>query len=319
MATFVREDGVSLSTTDVAPSHFMFKIQSVSLLTEYNVKKCSSAEFEAGGYKWKLIFYPNGNKRNHVTDHISVHLALMADTRSRGFQPGWEVHAVFRLFLLDRNNDTYLVIRDVQEKGRRFRATRTEWGFDRVIPVGTFNDPSYGYVVDDVCVFGAEVYVHKDLKFYTGECLSMVKDPDPVKYPWTIFNFFVPERAYHESPTFQQWKMRVYPNGKDDKGTHVSLSLHLASGGESKEPTPSRIYAEFTLRLIDRHHHKNWIVKGARWFNPRSPTNTFYEWPKLITKDYFKTKSAGFWSSCKDKCTIEAEVRVHGETTPLQS
>nr|GMD79180.1 ubiquitin carboxyl-terminal hydrolase 13-like [Ipomoea batatas] len=255
--------GVSLSTTDVAPSHFMFKIQSVSLLTEYNVKKCSSAEFEAGGYKWKLIFYPNGNKRNHVTDHISVHLALMADTRSRGFQPGWEVHAVFRLFLLDRNNDTYLVIRDAQEKGRRFRATRMEWGFDRVIPVGTFNDPSYGYVVDDVCVFGAEVYVHKDLKFYTGECLSMVKDPDPIKYPWTIFNFFVPERAYHESPTFQQWKMRVYPNGKDGKGTHVSLSLHLASGGESKEPTPSRIYAEFTLRLIDRHHHKNWIVKGT--------------------------------------------------------
>nr|GMD77512.1 ubiquitin carboxyl-terminal hydrolase 12-like [Ipomoea batatas] len=114
--------------------------------------------------------------------------------------------------------------------------------------------------------------------------------------------------------------MRVYPNGKDDKGTHVSLSLHLAQlDGEHKEPTPSRIYAEFTLRLIDRHHHKNWIVKGARWFSPRNPTDTLYEWPKLITKDYFKTKSAGFWSSCKDKCTIEAEVRVHGETTPLQS
>ncbi|XP_019180328.1 PREDICTED: ubiquitin carboxyl-terminal hydrolase 13-like [Ipomoea nil] len=172
MATFVREDGVSLSTTDVAPSHFIFKIQSVSLLTEYNVNKCTSAQFEAGGYKWKLIFYPNGNKRNDVTDHISMHLA-MADTR--GFQPGWEIYAVFRLFLLHPNNDTYLLIRDVQEKGRRFRETRTEWGFDRVIPVGTFNDPSYGYVVDDVCVFGAEVYVHKELRFYKGECLSMIK------------------------------------------------------------------------------------------------------------------------------------------------
>nr|GMD80693.1 probable inactive serine/threonine-protein kinase fnkC [Ipomoea batatas] len=186
----------------------MFKIQSVSSFAEHKIEKYTSPPFEAGGYKWKLIFYPKGNTRKGVTDHISMHLA-MADTSC--FQPGWEVHAVFRLFLLHQNNDTYLVIRDAQEKGRRFRETRTEWGFDRIVPTKMFHNGSYGFVVDDECVF------------------------------------------------------------------------------------------------------------GSRWFDPSSPKSSFHEWPKVITQEYFKTPTAGFWSDSKDECTIEAEVRVHGVTTPLLS
>ncbi|XP_019180331.1 PREDICTED: uncharacterized protein LOC109175519 [Ipomoea nil] len=328
MAVLVREDGVSLSTTDAAPSHFMFKIQSVSSLAKHQIQKYTSAQFEAGGYKWKLIFYPNGNNRKGVTDHISMHLA-MAETSC--FQPGWEVHAVFRLFLLHQNNDTYLVIRDAQEKGRRFRETRTEWGFDRIVPTKMFHNGSYGFVVDDVCVFGAEVYVHKEIKFPEGEtrfprgeCLSMFKDPHLVKYSWTIpkiFGTLSKPDDYHESPTFQQWKMRIYPNGKeskDENGTHLSLSLHMVLGDKPMNPT-SRIYAKFTLHLVDRHHRKNWIVEGSRWFEPSSPKSSFYEWPKVISKEYFKTHTAGFWSESKDECTIEAEVRVHGVTAPLLS
>ncbi|XP_019180330.1 PREDICTED: uncharacterized protein LOC109175518 [Ipomoea nil] len=338
----VREDGVSLSTVDAAPSHFMLKIQSVSLLTQYKIEKYTSAPFEAGGYKWKLIFYPNGNERKRVTDHISMHLAV-ADTA--GFQPGWEVHAVFRLFLLDQNNDTYFVVQDAEQgKGKRFRGTMREWGFDRFISLTTFNDPSYGYVVDDVCVVGAEVYVHKEFKFPKGETrfprgesLSMFKDPDPAKLiNKKIDDFFAPkhhyndttqdlneprrstripkerkDESYHEFP-FQQWKMRVYPKGMDGKGTHVSLSLHMVLGNEAKEQAPSRIYAEFTLRLIDdRRHQKNYTKKETRWFNPSTAS---CEWAEFIDMDSFKAR---FWSSSKDKCTIDAEVRVHGETRPL--
>nr|GMD77511.1 MATH domain and coiled-coil domain-containing protein At3g58400 [Ipomoea batatas] len=309
----VREDGVSLSTVDAAPSHFMLKIQSVSLLTQYKIEKYTSTPFEAGGYKWKLIFYPNGNR---VKDHISMHLAV-ADTG--GFQPGWEVHAVFRLFLLDQNNDTYFVVQDAEAgKGRRFRGTMREWGFERFISLTTFKDQSYGYVVDDVCVIGAEVYVHKEFKspkgetrFPRGECLSMFKDPDPAKHYWKIYSFFALQRHYHESPTFQQWRMRVYPKGMDGKGTHLSLFLHMDLGNEAKEQAPSRIYAEFTLRLIDeRRNQKNFTKKETRWLSP----STRCEWLQFIPMETFK---ASFWSSSKDKCVIDVEVRVHGETIPL--
>ena len=55
----------------------------------------------------KLVLYPNGNKSKNIKDHVSVYLAL-ADSSSLG--PGWEVSAVFRLYLLDQNKDSYLIL-----------------------------------------------------------------------------------------------------------------------------------------------------------------------------------------------------------------
>lgn len=42
-----------------------------------------------------------------MKEHVSVYLAL-ADSTSLG--PGWEVSAVFRLYLLDQNKDSYLIL-----------------------------------------------------------------------------------------------------------------------------------------------------------------------------------------------------------------
>lgn len=55
----------------------------------------------------KLVLYPNGNKSKNTKDHVSVYLAL-ADSTS--LSPGWEVYAVFRLYLLDQNKDNYLIL-----------------------------------------------------------------------------------------------------------------------------------------------------------------------------------------------------------------
>ncbi|CAN4085344.1 unnamed protein product [Withania somnifera] len=63
---------------------------------------------------------------------------------------GWEVHAVSRLFLLDHNNENYLVLQ----------------------------------VVDDTCVLGAEVYFRG-----REDCLSMVKDHISYKHTWKIDKF----------------------------------------------------------------------------------------------------------------------------------
>lgn len=55
----------------------------------------------------KLVLYPNGNKSKNTKDHVSIYLAL-ADSNSLG--PGWEVSAVFRLYLLDQNKDSYWIL-----------------------------------------------------------------------------------------------------------------------------------------------------------------------------------------------------------------
>ncbi|KAJ0106390.1 hypothetical protein Patl1_19740 [Pistacia atlantica] len=50
------------------PSHYLLKVQSFSSLN--NLNKFISDNFDAGGFKWKLCLYPNGDKENKGEDHI---------------------------------------------------------------------------------------------------------------------------------------------------------------------------------------------------------------------------------------------------------
>ncbi|KAJ6910137.1 hypothetical protein NC652_020974 [Populus alba x Populus x berolinensis] len=101
------------TVSDAPPIHYMVKIELFSSLGKNAVETYESGVFEAGGYKWKLVLYPNGNKRNNVKDAISLYLA-MVDASS--LPRGWEVNVIFRLFLLDQNKDSYLVIQGMFSK-----------------------------------------------------------------------------------------------------------------------------------------------------------------------------------------------------------
>ncbi|KAF7812149.1 BTB/POZ and MATH domain-containing protein 3 [Senna tora] len=68
------------SVSDTSPAHYQVRIQSFSLLTKNAIETYESAEFEAGGYKWKLVLYPSGNKSKNVNDHISLYLVLQETT-----------------------------------------------------------------------------------------------------------------------------------------------------------------------------------------------------------------------------------------------
>lgn len=63
-----------------------------------------------------------------------------------------------------------------------------ETGFDDFISLETFTDASMGYLVDDTCEFGAEVYVSKERRRGV-ECLSMIKDAVTHKLEWKVDNF----------------------------------------------------------------------------------------------------------------------------------
>ncbi|XWS08433.1 hypothetical protein CRYUN_Cryun40dG0002100 [Craigia yunnanensis] len=105
------QDEVARSISEAAPSHYLLKIQSFSLLTKNGIEKYESGEFEAGGYKWKLVLYPNGNKSRNVKEHLSLYL-LFADVTSL-LRHSWKVHAIFRFFLLDQSKDNYLIVHGI--------------------------------------------------------------------------------------------------------------------------------------------------------------------------------------------------------------
>ncbi|KAJ0034577.1 hypothetical protein Pint_24232 [Pistacia integerrima] len=256
------KDGIIRSVSDTPPTHYQVIIQSFSLLSK-NAEKYKSAKFEAGGYKWKLVLHPSGNKSKNVEDHISLYLA-MADATS--LPPGWEVSAVFRLFLLDQNQDNYLIVQDSQRKQRRFRRLTPEWGFDQFIPITVFSDSSNGYLMDDTCEVGAEVFVRKERSTGKGECLKMIKDPGGFNHLWKIEN--LENLDSYDSREFTaagyKWKMQLYPKGIDS-GTGSHLSLYLVLANLASLTPPPKIYADYSLVLSNEVGTNGVSYKGKTY------------------------------------------------------
>ncbi|KAH6778726.1 hypothetical protein C2S52_009963 [Perilla frutescens var. hirtella] len=175
------DEGFSVETREASPSNFLIKIESFSLLSEYGIGKYESREFEGGDYKWKLIIYLDGleSEKEGDSDHVCVFVAA-AGTSS--LPVDWEINAIFTIFLYNQISDNYLCFRG---KPRRFHEMKPKWGFTKLISKKFLTDPCNGYIVEDTCVFGAEVFVNKTQRVI--ERLSLLnKTCRNYKREWTI-------------------------------------------------------------------------------------------------------------------------------------
>ncbi|KAI8024627.1 Ubiquitin carboxyl-terminal hydrolase 12 [Camellia lanceoleosa] len=262
--------GILRSLRDVSPAHYTLKMESFSLFLNSKIENYESGVFEAGGYKWKLSLYPKGNMKRNVNGHISLYLAI-ADTKTLPL--GWEVNVNFKLFVFDHIRDKYLAIQDAEGEIKRFHRMKTEWGFDQLLPLDTFTDPSNGYLLDDCCVFGVEVFVIK----YNGkgECASMMKDPVKNTFTWNISKFSAIDKDFLFSEEFvvggHKWKLWFYPKGKAN-AKWKSASLFLVLADSETLPSERKLYAEYKLRIKDQvkgnHFEKEGILKSLRDVSP---------------------------------------------------
>ncbi|KAJ6691121.1 hypothetical protein OIU74_015751 [Salix koriyanagi] len=247
----------------VAPAHYSMKIDSFSLLSEMVDNSYESREFEASGYKWKLVLYPNGDKSRNGDGYISLYL-VMADTT--GFPPGWEINAIFKFFVFDQLQDKYLTIGD--GRLRRFSAIKNKWGLSQMLSLSIFNNASNGYLIGDSCVFGVEVFVIKNEG--KGEHFSMINDPSGGTFTWEVQKFSeLTEELYYSQVYLagrHQWKLKLFPNGEmKQRGKH--LSLYLGLNDCTKFHAGWKLFVEFTLRIRDQvgsHHHEKTL---RSWFN----------------------------------------------------
>ncbi|CAL8079474.1 unnamed protein product [Prunus armeniaca] len=313
--------GVSTPFSNSPPTHYILKVESFSSLERHSAGRYESGQFDAGGYKWKLVVYPNGYKQKNVDDHISVYLEMAG---ADSLQTGWEVFVDFRLFLLDQNKGIYLVLQDANLKKMCLHVAMLEVGFDRVIPLKAFADASNGYLIDDTCVFGAEVFVCKERRAGKAECLPRINNAVIVseenndfmnKHVWKIEEFSKLKPEPLESKPFnaggQTWKIQLFPKGDSHgKDTHVSLYLTLAN--PEKLSTASKILAQFTLRIVDQLNAKHFFRQGNFWFSASNPE---WGWWRFITLGFLSQAGMGFLS--KDTCIVEAEVTVHGISNAL--
>ena len=87
---------------------------------------------------------------------------------------------------------------------------KLEWGFDEFISLKSFKDGSNGYLVDDTCVFGAEVFVCRERTTGKGECLTMMKEALTYKHVWEINNFSQLTEKCHDSESFAAGNYQWY-------------------------------------------------------------------------------------------------------------
>ncbi|KAK9934085.1 hypothetical protein M0R45_021242 [Rubus argutus] len=219
------------------PSHYNLKVNSFSFMTENTVDGYETEEFEAGGHKWKLVIYPNGNKRKNVVGHISLYLEMAGENSLQG---DWEIYVDFRLFYLIRKRASTWLLKML----------------------------SQGKIA------------------FMGRCCA--------PQVWKVEKLFKVDAPFYESEPFnagnQKWQIMLYPTGNlNGVGTHLSLYLVLSD----LKPTPpvSKVFAEFSLRIVDQKHanHLSWTAK--HWFRA---TAMSLGWPKFICLSTFSMVDKGF-------------------------
>ncbi|KAF2282782.1 hypothetical protein GH714_043078 [Hevea brasiliensis] len=229
-------------------------------VNEEQAESYESSDFEVGGYKWRLSLYPKGNKKvDDKNEHVSLYLIL---SKSNALPLHREVNVYFKLFVYNQILDKYLVVQDAKEKIRRFRGAKIKRGFDKLVSLNAFNEASNGYLVDDCCILGAEIFVIE--RTGKGECVSIVKElANCNAYTWKIQKFSDWNQEYYKSQVFviggYRWSLLLYPNGNsEEKGKCLSMFLQL----EDSKPFDSgqKLYTEFILRVRDQllgvHHEQ---------------------------------------------------------------
>ncbi|KAL8048881.1 hypothetical protein ABFX02_07G096000 [Erythranthe guttata] len=289
------DEFTSMETREASPSHFLIKIESF-----YNngIDKYETKEFVAGEYKWKLIIYPTGdNIVGKDSGYVSVYLA-MADTSS--LPANWEVNVVFNIFLFNQISANYLC-----SLGRtiRFQPMKSEWGFSKFISKKIMSEPSNGYLVDDNCVFGAEVFVVKREAEDVTQCFYLRDVGIPFKRYWMIPNFSkLGDKDIWKSQEFtagcKKWMIKLYPKGNGEgAGSHVSIYL-------CKISTES-VVASYTVCIKNQDyrdlHKKRTLTDG--FF---TATTIGKGWPTYMEIATINNPNNGFLVN--DTCLLHLEI-----------
>ncbi|KAK9040471.1 hypothetical protein V6N11_015626 [Hibiscus sabdariffa] len=143
---------------DIPPAHYSFKIEAFSLLSDTKAEKIESGIFEAGGYKWRMVLFPNGNAKSNGKDFVSLYLAI---EETKSLPQRWEVKAEIKLFVFDHKENNYLTVQGKQW----FSKEDNSWGYRNTIRLGDLHEKSKGFVMNDTLIVEAQITLVSVTKF----------------------------------------------------------------------------------------------------------------------------------------------------------
>ncbi|KAI5580861.1 hypothetical protein BDE02_08G181800 [Populus trichocarpa] len=291
-ATFQSATEVIRSKRSIPPADYTLKIDSFSLLSQIfskpDAQSYQSDSFEAGGYEWRLSLYPSGDSIRNGNGYISFYI-ILADPDN--MPAGFEINVSFKLFVYDHFQDEYLTIQDINGRVRRFNKVKIEHGFTKFISLGTFKEPSNGYLLNDSCVFGAEIFVIRNTN--KGDRLLLVQEPAHRFHTWKIHNFSKLDKkifSHQFSAGGRKWQIGLYPRGNQSLDGEQNLSLYIfltdcfvfpkyfmlspsyiltlmGRYGLKVHPKERKIYAECKIRLLDQKRGQHMEREVCYWFS----------------------------------------------------
>ncbi|WZY76484.1 hypothetical protein YC2023_022868 [Brassica napus] len=251
--------------------------------------------------QWKLIVYPQGNKKDNGEGFISMYVEI--DSESLTSTPQCDVFAELIFFVYNKKENKYFTIQDVEVK--RFNALKKIWGLQQVLPSDAFNKLENGYIFEgDQCEFGVEVIVPSPLTKW--EILSFNEKLQYPKFSWTVEKFSQLKEDNYISNTFSmgawKWVLWLYPKG-ESRADGKWLSLYLVLADRNTLKADEKILTQANLRVLDPLRSNHLERKLNHWHNE---TNSGWGWNKFLSlaelrKSYLDTE---------DALTVEIEFEV---------
>ncbi|XP_048137895.1 TNF receptor-associated factor homolog 1b-like [Rhodamnia argentea] len=186
---------------------------------------------------------------------------------------------------------------------------QSQWGIPRFMPLAAFTDPSNGYLLDDTCIFGVEVFVIKNSGL--GECFTP-KEATSYTHEWKISKFSTLEEEHCRSEPFfagsEKWKLHLYPRGAS-AARNESLSIFLCLADSGKLDLGQKVNASFTIQLRgeDGTVYRE-RTSSPLWFSRSSPGWGWSSFASLKRVQEYLVD---------DLCVIEAKVAFLGTARRL--
>ncbi|KAG2330924.1 hypothetical protein Bca52824_002104 [Brassica carinata] len=277
-------------------------------------KAYESAAFNACGHKWRLIFHPAGKEgEDGGKDHVSIYARIENVAASEMLMNNWEIKAELKFFIYNHNVKKYSVFQDGSVK--HYNKSSNECGLAQMLPLSKFNDPCNGYIDEDACTIGVEIFVLKPIE--KVERVVITHNPPNNKFTWKISGFSkLGDKKYHYSDEFvigqRHWKMSMNPKG--DKGKN-GLSVYVDASAFLPNTVVSSIYAKFKLRVLNQKN-TNHVEKTFWQFYSRESGDSYGK-AELISLEELKDESKGYL--VKDSIVLETVMLCVSETKLVDS
>ncbi|KAG6497626.1 hypothetical protein ZIOFF_045530 [Zingiber officinale] len=187
--------------------------------------------------------------------------------------------------------------------GEDYFHSKSHDGFCCKIALNKFNSSKSGLLVNDCCIFGAEVleaFACKLDKEGIHESLSLKKDLTARIYTWVIKDVSKSkDRLLSETVAAggYNWRISLYPNLASFKDF---FAMFLIMDNASNLGSKTRVYVDFSFCLLDQHNAKHWKrSESANW-----------GWRDFLSWNDVQDPSRGFLRN--ETCIVEASIVVLG-------